>query len=105
MGVRCLFYGMNCVVEFLPAGKSVHVNQGTLLINAAERLGLPVGQSCGRVALCGDCRMTILRGAEHLSPCNEKEIKLHGIEHYLPDERASCQAKVMGNVQVTATYW
>ena len=96
---------MNCVVEFLPGGKKAQVYTGTLLINAAERAGLPVGQSCGRVALCGDCRMTVLRGAENLSPVAEKERKLHVIEHYLPDERASCQAKVLGDVQCTATYW
>ena len=93
------------MVEFLPFGKTVNVREGTLLINAAERLGLPVGQSCGRTAHCGDCRMTILHGAENLSPCNEKELRLHIIEHYLPNERASCQAKILGNVQAMATYW
>lgn len=96
---------MPCRVTFLPVNRTIEVNKGALLLVAAERAGLPVGQSCGRLLLCGDCRMTVVEGAEHLSPPEPREFTLREIEHYSPDERASCKAKVLGDVTVQATYW
>jgi 2Fe-2S ferredoxin len=92
-------------VHFLPSGRTVAVRSGTLLITAAQRAGLPVGQSCGRLLLCGDCRMTIVQGAENLSAPEPSELKLHKTEQYEPDERASCRAVVRGDVTAVATYW
>ncbi len=92
-------------VLFLPSRQSIEVKQGTLLITAAQRLGLPVGQSCGRLLLCGDCRMTIVSGLENLSPPEEREYKLRGIEQFEADERASCRAEVLGDVTARASYW
>lgn len=83
----------------------IRVRAGTLLINAAEHTGLPVGRGCGRTAHCGDCRMTIIQGAENLSALTEKEKLLHRIEKFADNERASCQTKVYGDVQATAAYW
>ncbi len=96
---------MSCRVTFLPSGRTVVVRKGAVLLVAAQRAGLPVGQSCGRVLLCGDCRMTVHEGAEHLSAPEPREVKLRGIEHYEPDERASCRARILGDVTVSATYW
>jgi ferredoxin len=96
---------MSCRVTFLPFNTSVDVRTGTLLLVAAERAGLPVGQACGRLLLCGDCRMTVHAGAEHLSTPEPREIALRAIEHYTPDERASCKSFVHGDVTVSATYW
>lgn len=92
-------------VTFLPTQRAVSVRRGTLLLVAAERAGLPVGQSCGRLLLCGDCRMNILEGAERLSQPEPRELLLRTIEHYAPNERASCRTHVLGDVVASATYW
>lgn len=89
----------------MPMNRPLRVRKGTLLINAARRAGLPVGQACGRLLLCGDCRMTVHEGALHLSPPEPREITLRAIEKYTADERASCRTRVLGDVTVSATYW
>jgi len=93
------------LVRFEPSGASVRVPPGTPLIDAAERAGLPVAQSCGRWAVCGWCRMEILEGLENLSPADDVEQRLAVRQRFAPNVRASCQATVLGDVVATASYW
>lgn len=78
---------------------------GTLLLDAARRAGLPVAQSCGGVAVCSWCKMQVLEGADGLSPVEPPEERLMRRQSFKPNERASCQAEVHGDVTVTTTYW
>lgn len=92
-------------VRFEPSGRSIFVPPGTLLLDAARDAGLPVAQSCGGFAICSWCRMQVLHGTESLSPIAANEERLIHRESFKPNERASCQAEVHGDVTVTTTYW
>ncbi len=95
----------NCRVRFEPSGIVAEVPAGTLLLEAARSAGLPVAQSCGGFAICSWCRMRVIEGMEDLSPIEADEARLIRRERFAPDERASCQAEVLGRVTVTTTYW
>ena len=92
-------------VRFEPSGRTALVEPGTLLLDAARGAGLPVAQSCGGMAICSWCRMQILEGGEHLSAVEPPEERLMRRQSFKPNERASCQAEVHGDVTVTTTYW
>ncbi len=93
------------IVRFEPSGITIDVDPGTLLLDAARSAGLPVAQSCGGLAICSWCKMQVLEGADNLSPIEPAEARLIARENFKPNERASCQAEVMGDVTVTTTYW
>jgi 2Fe-2S ferredoxin len=92
-------------VRFERSGITSSVESGTLLLDAARDAGLPVAQSCGGFAICSWCKMQLLAGADNLSPIEPAEARLIKRENFKPNERASCQAEVLGDVTVTTTYW
>lgn len=46
-------------VTLLPAGSSVEVPTGSLLVEAAQRAGLEIGQPCGGQGRCGRCSVHV----------------------------------------------
>jgi ferredoxin len=92
-------------VSFEPSGRRLEVEHGTLLMDAARAVGLPVAQSCGGLAICSWCKMQVLAGLENLSEIEPNEARLIRRQSFAPNERASCQAEVFGDVIVTTTYW
>lgn len=95
----------SAIVRFEPSGRERTVPVGTLLLDVARDAGLPVAQSCGGFAICSWCRMQVLHGEAGLSPVEADEARLIRREEFAANERASCQARVMGNVTVTTKYW
>ncbi len=89
----------------MPSGQAIEADSGDYLLDVVENAGVPVQQHCGNMAVCGWCRMKILQGAEHLSAPERPELLLMKRELFAPDERASCQTQVLGDVTVTTTYW
>ncbi|GMU55955.1 MAG: hypothetical protein AMXMBFR33_51010 [Candidatus Xenobia bacterium] len=89
-----------CEVTFLPAGKVGRVRAGGRVLDAAEQGQVKLRHVCGGQANCTTCRVQVQRGAEHLTPVNDKE------QHRLPDVRLAarwrlaCQAQVHGAVTV-----
>ncbi len=92
-------------VLFVPQGKSKEVKPGSTILSAANKCGVPIGQSCSGEGICGWCRVTIVTGAEHMMPPGEIEQKLIEEKAFSPNERAACLAKVKGDITVTTTYW
>jgi len=88
-----------------PSGREVVVVHDSNLMDAIHQTGLALGQSCDGIALCGFCRITILEGAENLSPMAEEEKKVLAAMHAGADERLACCATVKGPVTLTTTYW
>ena len=81
------------------------VVDGTTLLDAACRAGLPVARSCDGGALCARCGVSVLEGAERLSAETpaESEAKLR---NRIPAElRLACLCRIHGPVAVTASYW
>jgi ferredoxin len=93
------------VVTFERLQKQKKVTAGATLIAAANRAGVPIGQSCGGEGACGWCRVRIITGAENLSKTSQREAQLIHEKRFAGDERVACQVKVFGDVRVGTEYW
>ncbi len=49
-------------IEFLPAGKTVKVPEGTTILEAAAKAGLEIEAPCGGEGTCGDCIVQVTAG-------------------------------------------
>lgn len=87
-------------VTFYPYGKSGEIPDGTSLLDAAEKLGLPMRHDCGGFATCSTCRVWVIEGMPHLTEIDLDEENMLE-EAQLPSPfRLSCQAKIKGEVTV-----
>lgn len=93
------------IVTFLPSKKTVEVEAGTLLFDAAKRAGLPVASSCSADNVCGRCNMQVVNGSERLSFQEAREIKLLQRDRNPVSDRISCMTRVLGDCTVTTRYW
>ena len=93
------------IVTFHPSGKTIEVEAGTLLFDAALRAGLPVASSCSAVFVCGRCNMQVIDGGDGLSVQREPERNILGRHNKLLSDRVSCVTRVQGDCKVTTTYW
>ncbi|MDH3684603.1 MAG: (2Fe-2S)-binding protein [Myxococcales bacterium] len=85
--------------------RTVVVDDGNTLLDAALDAGLPVARACGGDGLCGRCGLRVLDGEASLSPeaGDETDAK---VRNRVPSEwRLSCRAHVHGPLEVTASYW
>ncbi len=88
-------------VTFTPSLRSVEVDAGSTVLEAARRAGLPMATSCRGVGLCEACRVSVTEGAANLGETTESE-RAAGLA---TDERLGCQATVHGPVTITTSYW
>ena len=84
-------------VKFVPDDKSVEVEAGTTLMEAAEKAGIHINNLCGGEGVCGRCKVKItngdIRADKHsLSLLSKEEIT----EGYV----LACQTRVDGDVEV-----
>ncbi|HEX9896759.1 MAG TPA: ASKHA domain-containing protein [Dehalococcoidales bacterium] len=49
-------------VTFLPENKEIEVEEGTTLLQAAEKADVFINNLCGGEGLCGECRVQIIKG-------------------------------------------
>jgi ferredoxin len=84
--------GMSVEITFEPAGLTGLVSEGSLLSDAARRMGLPMPLCKGK----GDCTcfVTIVKGASLLSTTTESELSILGIEGLDKQQRLACQVKI-----------
>ena len=88
---------MNVSITFEPSGISGLVAQGTYLIDAARRMGAPLGAGClAGEGDCPSCVVAIKAGASLLSPPTGVEDKLLGTAGLSDSLRMACQAKIEG---------
>ena len=69
---------------------------GSSLLTVLQEAGHPIATSCGGVATCALCRVTIKQGKELLSPINADEITHLGSVAKIVGLRLACQARVVG---------
>jgi len=86
-------------------GTFIDVPRGANLMSAIIRAGKPIGNSCSAIGICAKCFVTVVEGNENLSKPNPIERKLLEREKLSTNTRISCQAKVLGPVKVTTSYW
>jgi ferredoxin len=99
------FEVQTATIRFEPSGREVHVVYDSVLMDAVQQAGLPLGQSCNAVALCGFCRVQILEGLDNLTPAYGEEKKVLASLHADENERLACCARINGPVTVTTEYW
>ena len=96
---------MDCVIRFMPDGREIEVPEGTPLLDAARRPGLPVASACGGDGACGRCGMKVLAGAEALDPEGEIERTAKRRNRVDDELRLACLVPLRGHLTVTASYW
>jgi ferredoxin len=88
---------MNVSLTFEPSGISGLVAQGTYLIDAARRMGAPIGAGClSGKGDCPACVIAVKSGAILLSAPTSVENKLLGNEGLNNSLRMACQTKIEG---------
>lgn len=85
-------------VNFITNNKSVEVEKGTTILEAARKIGVVIESPCNAVGVCGKCKVKVVSG-------NLKDIIQDGEHHLSEEEKAegfvlSCQAKVMADVDI-----
>ena len=92
-------------VTFTPLGRSETAKTDESVLDVARRAAVPLGNSCGGVGVCTRCRVTVVSGAENLTPRTEIELRFGAARGFGENERMACQAVVTGECTVTTTYW
>lgn len=81
--------------ELCPQGKVLHVETGTVLIEALLQNGIDIEHACEKSCACTTCHVVIREGFKSLAPAEDLEEdmldKAWGLE---PTSRLSCQAVV-----------
>ena len=86
---------MSVSITFEPSGISGVVAQGTYLIDAARRMGAPLGAGCtAGKGDCPACVISVKSGAELLSPPSAVEEKQLGADQLDQSLRLACQVKL-----------
>jgi len=86
---------MSVSITFEPSGITGVVAEGTYLIDAARRMGVPLGAGCtiGK-GECPACVISVKSGGELLSPPSAAEERELGVEHLTEALRLACQVKI-----------
>ena len=81
--------------KFCPEGKTVEVEPGTSICDAALDNGIEIEHACEKSCACTTCHVYVREGYDSLPEPSENEEdyldKAWGLD---PDSRLSCQAKV-----------
>jgi len=92
---------MSVSITFEPSGISGVVAQGTYIIDAARRMGAPLGAGCtAGKGDCPACIVSVSTGAELLSPPSAAEEKQLGAEQLERNLRLACQVKIENHGEV-----
>ncbi len=72
-------------------------------VNVLEILNvnkISIGQSCGGNGTCTTCRISILKGLEHLPPRTELENERSAERNFLENERLACQVEISESIEI-----
>ncbi len=94
----------------MPSGRRGRVEHGTLVLDAARKLGVEIESICGGRQTCEKCRVLVEGGRfdkhgitsseQHLSARTDAEIELLN-KLGTPEQRLSCNARVLGDLLIT----
>jgi ferredoxin len=92
---------MSVSITFEPSGINGLVAEGTYLIDAARRMGAPLGAGCtAGKGECPECVVSVKAGANLLSPPSLAEEQQLGAEHLDESLRLACQVKIENHGEV-----
>jgi uncharacterized 2Fe-2S/4Fe-4S cluster protein (DUF4445 family) len=84
-------------VKFLPDRKEVEVDEGSLLIEAAERAGVYLNSLCGGEGVCGKCRVQVIKGNTKI---DGNSVAFFTKEEIEKNYTLACQTRVKENIEV-----
>lgn len=92
---------MSVSITFEPSGINGLVAEGTYLIDAARRMGAPLGTGCtSGKGECPECVVSVKTGANLLSPPSMVEEQQLGAEQLDQSLRLACQVKIENHGEV-----
>ena len=86
-------------VTFQPQGIRATVRKGTTILKAAMEVSIEVRTDC-EFGWCGTDPFVILSGIENLSEPEEDERENIRMNHFPPNVRMACVAKIYGDIVV-----
>lgn len=89
-----------CVIHFEPSGLKTEVPAGTVLLEAAHKVGLYVSSICGGDGYCGKCKLIIDDGQFQSRPTT-----LLTPEEVRGNTVLACQTGVLSDMTVTVPKW
>ena len=92
-------------LSFSPSGAVTTLRPGEALLEACNRMRVPLGQSCSGLGICGWCKVRIVSGLENVPPPGEREQSLRERRDYAADERVACLTVPAGDVVIGTRYW
>jgi len=85
-----------CSIRFEPSGLKAQVPKGTVLLDAARKLGVYLSSICGGDGYCGKCKVHINHGQFQMKPTT-----LLTPEEIREDVVLACQTKILSDMTVT----
>lgn len=88
------------VITLEGSGQTVEAATPVSILNNLLRAGVNIRHVCGGKAQCGTCRITVVKGAEFLTPMRDNErIRLEAVGAG-PDDRLACQTHTRGDITI-----
>ena len=85
-------------ILFKNKNRTVDVEKGISVLEAALRYDVPIYHTCGGNCSCSTCRILVLSGAENVSPMDAMEAGILDAFDLKAPHRLGCQTLVMGGV-------
>ncbi len=83
--------------KFCPEGKTIEVEPGKSICDAALENGIEIEHACEKSCACTTCHVYVRKGYNSLAePIEDEEDYLDKAWGLDPDSRLSCQARVAG---------
>jgi ferredoxin len=82
-------------VTFQPAGKTINVEAGKSLYEAAEDAGVQIDSACGGQGICGMCKVRVTAGSAEVTEAEDNHLSSDDIKAGL---RLACQFRIGSDV-------
>lgn len=90
---------VSVTINFKGAAERHNLRRGMGLQALCARVKTPIEFDC-RKSDCGICIVHVTAGAENMSPKTVAEADFLRAMHAEPDERLSCQCRVLGDIEL-----
>lgn len=82
-------------LTFINASKTVDVESGESILDAALRENVPIMHACGGFCSCTTCHILVQSGLENFEAPEENELdRLEYLDGRKPNSRLACQSKL-----------
>lgn len=88
-------------ITFHPSGRSIEVDEGSTVLDAARSIDLSLDHVCGGACACATCHIHVKQGLECLSPRSDDEAEmLETADGVTQASRLACQTEVCADLVV-----